>query len=1061
MGLIADLFGREDACTLLVNLDGRIAEKYNWYKEFLVQNREALNIISELELLQEDSQGFALSAVERRYDRLFEATEKLVQALDALSGGRHKGLVRICGEVDEAIRPLFEVSPGRISGDLVLPFEDLTEDMTSVAGSKATNLAVIGNVLGLPVPAGFVVTAEAFRLFLERNDLNGPIDEMLGALTPEGGESLDPVAASIQEKILRAGLPPELEKALYQAYEALEGKTREGVRVAMRSTAVGEDTEASFAGQYKTVLNVGRAQMVEAYKTVLASKYSPRAIRYRMRSGLDDHATPMCVAAVTMIGARASGVVYSADPSGSTREGPSEVMVTATWGLGELLVSGESSPDTFYVDRETGEITRRAISPKPYRMVAAEGGGTRLEELTGRDREEPSLDDASVRALAQWGLQLERHFGAPQDMEWCRDPNGRLFILQSRPLGITQSRPQEMSGADAFEGHAVLFSGGSRASGGAASGRVLHASGIKGGSVPRDAILVAKAASPEYARFVGSLRGIITDLGSVASHLASVAREFGVPMVVQAGDATGVLKEGEEVTLVADSATVYKGVVAGLEAPVSPPGEGVFQSPVRRKMNEIMARVSPLNLTDPKSASFSPENCETIHDIIRYSHETVVKEMFGLSQEAGEEGVRSVRMTANIPVALYFVDLGAGLEKSLTTCDDITPDAIASPPMKALWRGLSHPGISWSGAVGLSARNVMALMTSGSPPQMASYVVLSDEYVNLSFKFGYHYANLDIFHSDEPDNNYISLQFGGGAGSWFGRSMRIHFLSEVLEQLGFTLNISGDLLEAVLKGYDRDSMEEALDQVGRLLAVTRLLDLAIQGRDQVEPMVKAFLAGDYNLLGDSRAALEGFYTLVGEWRAGERGGRQGWLQEGSGSGEGLSCTFKNIMGKMAGDRYQRFLDSIQAYHYFPLAVLKESHVTNATVEATLSLEGGCIDRTGGLVFGFRNFNHYFVFALDALAGSAVVFEFVKGKRVSRTEAKREVESGRGYRLSVRVQASSVECSVDGEPVLIFEARKPVEGYVGLWTKADSRVYFEDLVVKETSAAAVKTRETAG
>ena len=162
----------------------------------------------------------------------------------------------------------------------------------------------------------------------------------------------------MQRSIQEAQVPPSLARAVHRAYEALEARTRKGIALAMRSTAVGEDTEASFAGQYTTVLNVGKEALLDAYKTVLAGKYNPRAIRYRARCGLDDRATPMCVAGIAMIDALASGVCYSRDPSSPAS---SDVTVSAIWGLGEQLVSGEAAPDTFlWTARPSASPERRS-----------------------------------------------------------------------------------------------------------------------------------------------------------------------------------------------------------------------------------------------------------------------------------------------------------------------------------------------------------------------------------------------------------------------------------------------------------------------------------------------------------------------------------------------------------------------------------------------------------------------------------------------------------------------------------------------------------------------------
>ncbi len=190
-------------------------------------------------------------------------------------------------------------------------------------------------------------------------------------------------------------------------YAALEAKTRKNVRIAMRSSAVGEDTEASFAGQYITELNVTRENILHAYKSVVASKYSPRAILYRLRYGLDDRETPMCVAGIVMIDSKSSGVLYTVDPS---RPESSVLKISAIWGLGEHLVSGEASPDVFFVDRSTGRILERDIRRKEMQLVNLDTGGVFLKKMPEADQALPSIDDSTVDALVRSGLALEAVF---------------------------------------------------------------------------------------------------------------------------------------------------------------------------------------------------------------------------------------------------------------------------------------------------------------------------------------------------------------------------------------------------------------------------------------------------------------------------------------------------------------------------------------------------------------------------------------------------------------------------------------------------------------------------
>ena len=430
----SEFFAKKQTCDFVANITGELTAKYNHFREFLGYNRDALSQLAELEQLYYGSR-INLFAVHKKCDRLLLAVRKLVQALDGMGGGRYQALRPACDRVEQELLPLFHAGPCCLIGDLVLPLEALRSETVTEAGSKATNLATIARFVKLPVPPGFAITSYAFERFLEENKLAVPIEMILSSLNPDDPDDLEAQSAIIQKSILNAPMPEFLAVKMFQAYEVLESKTRKNVRIAMRSSAVGEDTEASFAGQHLTVLNVTRENILEAYKAVVASKYSSRAILYRQNFGLDDRDTPMCVAGITMIDSVASGVMYTVDP---TQPDSGLLKVSSIWGLGEQLVSGEASPDEFYVDKSTGAISRRVIGRKPEKLVNLPGGGTQLVAVPEAENSLASLSDAQVLTLARYGMKLEDYFQAPQDVEWALDRQGKLFILQSRPLGLVQ-----------------------------------------------------------------------------------------------------------------------------------------------------------------------------------------------------------------------------------------------------------------------------------------------------------------------------------------------------------------------------------------------------------------------------------------------------------------------------------------------------------------------------------------------------------------------------------------------------------------------------------------------
>ncbi|MBI4800886.1 MAG: pyruvate, phosphate dikinase, partial [Desulfarculus sp.] len=772
-----DIFARKTECVYLAALQGPQAERYRRFRNFLRHNQGALSAMAELEQLYYSGRPFSLACARRLYDDLLESMHGVAWSLEAMTRENSAPLVALVESLDRAIWDELNPALAFASEELVIPFPRLSAQQRGLVGSKAANLAAMKNDLGLPAPDGFAITAAAFELFLHVNDLEEFIEKEVAAISLDSPRSLEIASARIRQQVIfHSQVPASVEAQVLEAYEELEAVTRPGVRVAMRSSAIGEDTEASFAGQYSTELNVTKDGLLLAYQAVLASKYSPRALAYRLHRGLDDRETPMSVACVAMVDSLASGVMYTVDPADPAA---GVLKINAIWGLGEHLVDGSASPDTFLVSRPGREIAARSISRKDTRLVNLPAGGIKEETVPDGQRDHPAIGDDLVRQLAEYGLALERHFGGPQDVEWALDQEGRLLLLQCRPLEVAEKAQEAGDLPREYPGHEVLLSGGRAASQGVAVGEVYLA---RGGDdldqVPKGAILVAPTASPAYARLMGHISGLISDVGSVTSHLASVAREFGVPALVDAKGATSRLLPGQTVTLWASAGLVYQGVVEDLLKEARAVKNLMVESPVHRRLRKVLDQVSPLTLTDPQAPSFNPAGCRTLHDVVRYAHEQAMRGMFGLAKMAKTD-LPTVKLTTTVPMIVQLIDVGGGLQEGLTTCDTITANHLESTPLRAIWRGISHPGINWTSTVGLSLGNMLSLMAGGAAASAdqalgtASFAVISRDYLNLSARFGYHFANLDCLCGDNPDQNYFSLQFAGGAGDYRGRALRI------------------------------------------------------------------------------------------------------------------------------------------------------------------------------------------------------------------------------------------------------------------------------------------------
>jgi pyruvate, water dikinase len=1023
--------------------------RYASFRALLNHNRDALHRMAELEQLYYSDHPIDVRTVKLRYTQLFEHVLGLADALNALTGGRFADLPAACHAIDAAITA--EQMPRHAAGTtpLVLPLARIGPDDLLAVGGKAFNLTVLKNVLELPVPDGFVMTATATAHFLEAAGLKEHIREELAQLSPEDMAVLETGSARIRQRVMDTPIPDDLAATITMAFAELEARTRPDVRLAVRSSAVGEDGDSSFAGQYSTVLNVTRDGVLDAFKRVVASKYSARAISYRQLLGLDDEDTPMCVIGLAMIDAQASGVMYSLNPAtGNT----TQVQISSLWGLGEQLVGGAAAPDTFLVDKSSGMVVERHIAHKPARLVALPDGGTRLEEIGANAQTRPSLSDASLCRLCAGAQRIEAHYTSAQDIEWAIDADAQLYFLQTRPLHIEPETTPEPE-AD-LAGLENILSAGITASRGIAAGQVFIARNEKNlAAIPDHAVLVAPTASPAYAAIMGRIAALITDAGSITSHLASVAREFGIPAIMETRDATAKLMQGATVTVVAESrVAVLRGMVESLRERMRPPRKRYVHSPAHRRLRAILDRIVPLNLTDSRAPIFGVAGCRTFHDVIRLCHEHAMRAMFDLSAAAEGTGA-AVKVATHLPLAVYLIDLRDGLRNERTRRRGVTPDDFASVPLRAIWRGMTHPGVSWEGTVNFAASGFMSTMASiatselGPEPGGDSYILASHDYMNFSAKFGYHFATVDSLCVEDASHNYISLQFAGGAGNYFGRSLRIQFLGTVLEQLGFQTELQGDLIEASFSRHGSTATQDRLDQLGRLLASCRLLDMTLTNEGDVESLVAAFMAGDYDLLRPRDATQpKNFYLQQGHWSRRTRDGTTCLYQSGRSSTIPAAGALSGLVGKALGSAYQELLDSIGAYFYFPLAIAKHSEMANGSVTADLMPEGGIIDRAGGIIFGLKNAANYFVFRINALEHNAILFEFVNGRRIERAQVNRVISSGRWYRLRVDIADRSTHCSIDGEPVIEYTAETAIQGNVGVWTKADSATWFRPLSI---------------
>lgn len=455
---------------------------------------------------------------------------------------------------------------------LIIPLEDFSSSRVERVGGKSASLAsMIHGLKGLPIPSGFTVTTEAYRLFMDHNGLNGLIEDQVAKIKEDDLPSLRRAGLAIRTAIVNGEMPPLLEDAIGAAYLELsqrytdtEGKAQMATDVAVRSSATAEDTkEASFAGQQDTYLNIrGEKMVVQGVLKCFASLYTDRAISYRSKQKVvfQDLALAVLVQKMVRSDLGSAGVAFSLDPDSGHR---GFLTINSTWGLGELLVSGQITPDEFLVFKSDRlPIVDRRLGHKTHRLVYGDyDEPTTLIPLAAKDQDAWSLSDSQVSDLAKMVRTIEDYYGFPVDVEWGLDGlSGKLFIVQARPETVHSSLESLRSEVrytlpSEQDRPPLLFTGiGVGKDVVTAKVHLMHSLdnryGDESSTFPPNCILVTEATDPDWEPLMAKSAGIVTSKGARCCHSAIVARELGIPAIVGTEIALDTLKEGQEITLV-------------------------------------------------------------------------------------------------------------------------------------------------------------------------------------------------------------------------------------------------------------------------------------------------------------------------------------------------------------------------------------------------------------------------------------------------------------------------------------------------------------------------------
>lgn len=822
MGLLKNILGQKKyQSTKLLN---EIQQKFLSFLNILDTNNQILKKIADLE---EKSQGeylFDINYISSSLETIYEYAKELIDKLIFIGGDEYLPLKDQFDKISKEINTIVLGNRSIIKDDFTVTIDNLNKEHANSVGSKVAQLGEIRSKLNLSVPDGFAITAWAYKYFVDSNNIQNQIDRCIHNVNIKNYKDLVSVSEEIQKLIEKSAIPPELDKSIRNSF--LNLKTRSQAKgFAVRSSALIEDTVFSFAGQYATYLNIiNDDDLLDKYKAVIASKFTPKAIYYFLSHSLSESELAMSVGCMEMINSKVSGVVYSTSPVNPDEQC---LLINAIYGLGKYLVDGTVTPDVFKVDKKDNSIKERIIATKNIKLAINETGGIKQEEVPVFLQNLPCIDESTIKLLSEIALKIERHYGFPQDIEWALDEKNRLFILQTRPLQvIKQTHKPQLD----FSNMKVLMKGGVTVCPGAGSGIVHHANKPEDLSlIPEDTILITRVPFPGIIMFINRINAIVTEQGGTASHMATIVREYRIPTLSGIKGAINI-PEHVEVTVDATGRTIYEGKQVELINARHLSYESKDQLAIFELTKKVLSKISPLSLVDSTADSFKSQNCKTIHDITRFVHQKAMEEMFKSCSTMGCKEDIGLRLKTDIPMAINIIYVDRDMS-TLQKNKWIDEQQIDSIPMTAFWNGVkkegwpSTPHVNLNGLISVMATQV--LRTQQNDFLERSFAILGKEYMLLGLHMGYHFSTVEAMCTDDISKNYIRIQYKDGGATIDRRIRRIKVLAEILSAIGFSNFTEGDFLDSSIHYQSCNSIKEILEHVGRLSIMSKQLDMAL------------------------------------------------------------------------------------------------------------------------------------------------------------------------------------------------------------------------------------------
>ncbi|MEK7197359.1 MAG: PEP/pyruvate-binding domain-containing protein [Nitrospirota bacterium] len=839
-----------------------IKKKYDTFQNLLTKNNNVLELMADMEEKLSGEYLFDRHYLETNTKLIADGVLSIIEDLNTLAHGRYKELYKTYDDIYKEIKESLNRRSVVPVSDLTIPLLNLTGKMSNIAGGKIAHLGEIKNRLNLPTPDGFAITTYSFKRFMEHNRLIEKINKKLLSLDINNIEELNEVSRVIQDMTIKAEMPQDLENAIKNAAGSLRSTVHYSpFTVSVRSSAIHEDGDFSFAGQYSTFLNVPADLITQKYKEVVASLFTPRAIFYYRTKGFSEDEMVMAVGILRMVDALAGGVMYTRDPNDP---GKDILIINAVWGLGMSVVDGSITPDSYVVSREPRAIMERRVAEQNTMVICSSEGDIKQADIPGSMKNKSCLPIELINILSDHAVALEDHYGRPQDIEWAVDRDNQIYILQTRPLRTFQVPSSKFQVPRKIDGYNILLDKGVIACKGIGFGKAFVLKDdeeLK--DFPDGAVLVAKHTSTKFVTVMNKASAIITDVGGVTGHMASLAREYQIPAILDAEAATSIIKDGQEITVDAINCNVYEGQVRELLEYSSKKREPFKNTRLFMTLEKALKWVVPLNLIDPDAENFKPELCKTFHDITRFAHEMAMAMIFRTSKghditsfedlmsavafaESGEEAwPQPIALRAGIPIDANMIDIdGNGIKDNVKKA---APEDIYSIPFSAFLKGMKR--MKWpeprpadvKGFFGMVAQS--ASIPEGQLYAMGekSFAILSGNYMNFSIRLGYHFSMVEAYAGENMNDNYIKFFFKGGGAVRDRKLRRVRLIKEILKKMDFKVNVTEDVINAIITKYKQPTIEEKLEIMGKLTAYTKQLDMVMYNDAVTDMFIEDFI----------------------------------------------------------------------------------------------------------------------------------------------------------------------------------------------------------------------------